>query len=87
MQGVFTRSIQRFDHGKGILSITCGKEGNGQTIAAFHNNHKGALPMWIRETDKPVHWNWVAIFSYSASLAVSLAIWRGVFRAVEHLVK
>ncbi len=47
--------------------------------------------MWIRESDRYVHqnwsWNWVAIFSYSTSLAVSLAIWTGVFRAVEHLVK
>ena len=45
--------------------------------------------MWIRESEKciGVHWNWIAIFSYTASLAVSLAIWRGLFRAVEHLVK
>ncbi len=43
--------------------------------------------MWIRESDRFVHWNWIAIFSYSASLAVSLAIWRGVFRAVGYLVK
>ena len=33
--------------------------------------------MWIHEGDseKCVHWNWIAIFSYAASLAVSLAIW------------
>jgi hypothetical protein len=43
--------------------------------------------MWIRESERYVHWNWIAIFSYGASLALSLAIWRGVFRAVEHLVK
>jgi hypothetical protein len=43
--------------------------------------------MWIRESERCVHWNWIAIFSYTASLAVSLAIWRGLFRAVEHLVK
>jgi hypothetical protein len=41
--------------------------------------------MWIRESE--VHWNWIAILSYGASLALSLAIWRGLFRAVEHLVK
>jgi hypothetical protein len=44
-------------------------------------------PMWIRERDCYVHCNWIAIFSYTASLAVSLAIWRGVFRAIGHLVK
>jgi len=33
------------------------------------------------------NWNWIAIFSYTASLAVSLTIWRGLFRAVEFLVK
>ncbi|HEY1400187.1 MAG TPA: hypothetical protein VF953_01275 [Terriglobales bacterium] len=45
--------------------------------------------MWIHESDRYVHrnWNWIAIFSYTASLVVSLAIWTGVFRAVEHLVK
>jgi hypothetical protein len=43
--------------------------------------------MWIRESERCVHWNWIAIFSYTASLAVSLAIWKGLFRAVEHLVK
>jgi hypothetical protein len=43
--------------------------------------------MWIRESDRYVQWNWIAIFSYTASLAVSLAIWRGLFRVIEHLVK
>jgi hypothetical protein len=41
----------------------------------------------IRASEKCVHLNWIAIFSYTASLAISLAIWRGLFRAVEHLVK
>jgi hypothetical protein len=43
--------------------------------------------MWIREEERYVHWNWIAIFSYTASVAVSLAIWTGLFRAVAHLVK
>jgi hypothetical protein len=43
--------------------------------------------MWIRESDRCVQLNWIAIFSYTASLAVSLAIWRGLFRAVGYLVK
>jgi len=45
--------------------------------------------MWIRESDSyaHAHTNWIAIFSYTASLAVSLVIWRGLFRAVQLLVK
>jgi hypothetical protein len=43
--------------------------------------------MWIRESEMCAHWNWIAIFSYTASLAVSLAIWGGLFRAMEFLVK
>ncbi len=43
--------------------------------------------MRIRQSESCVHWNWIAIFSYTASLAVSLAIWTGLFRAVERLVK
>jgi len=43
--------------------------------------------MWIRESDTSVHWNWIAILSYSASLVFSLAIWKGVFLAVGRLVK
>jgi len=43
--------------------------------------------MWTRDSDRFLHWNWIAIFSYTASLAVSLAIWKGVFRAVGYLVK
>ncbi len=43
--------------------------------------------MWIRESEKSLHWNWIAILSYTASLAVSLAIWRGLFRAVQLLIK
>ena len=43
--------------------------------------------MWIRESERCAHWNWIAIFSYSASLALSLAFWRGLFRAAEHLMK
>ncbi len=43
--------------------------------------------MWTREPEKRVHWNWTVIFSFAVSLALSLAIWRGLFQAVEHLVK
>lgn len=43
--------------------------------------------MWIRESEKYVQLNWVAIFSYTASLAFSLAIWRELFRAVQFLLK
>jgi hypothetical protein len=51
------------------------------------NQNKEPSPMWIRERERCVHWNWIAIFSYSASLALSLAVWRGLFRAAEHLMK
>jgi|HubBroStandDraft_6_1064221.scaffolds.fasta_scaffold2454440_1 hypothetical protein len=43
--------------------------------------------MWTPEEQRCVHWNWTAIFSYAASVAVSLVIWRGVFRALGYLVK
>lgn len=31
--------------------------------------------------------NWVAILSYTGSVAVSLAIWMGVFRVIGHFIK
>ncbi|MFY9645851.1 MAG: hypothetical protein WAK29_11775 [Terriglobales bacterium] len=43
--------------------------------------------MSVRQSDTCIHWNWVAIFSYAASLVVSVAIWKGVFLAVGRLVK
>jgi hypothetical protein len=43
--------------------------------------------MRTREDEGSVRWNWIAIFSYTASLALSVAIWRGLFLAVGHLVK
>jgi len=43
--------------------------------------------MWIRESESSVQWNWIAIFSYAMSAVVSLAIWRGLFLAVERLMK
>jgi hypothetical protein len=64
------------------------KKLNGCIIAP-HQRIKEPSPMWIRADDRSVQrsWNWFAIFSYTASLALSLAIWRSVFRAVEHLIK
>jgi hypothetical protein len=41
----------------------------------------------VRANEECVHWNWIAILSYAGSLAVSLSIWTGLFRAVQHLVK
>jgi hypothetical protein len=67
---------------------------NGLTIANIYQKQfnlgtdfKEPSPMWIRESESYVQWNWIAIFSYTASLAVSLAIWRGVFRAVAYFVR
>jgi hypothetical protein len=31
--------------------------------------------------------NWIAILSYSGSVAVSLAIWIGAFRVIGHFIK
>ena len=41
--------------------------------------------MWIPESDPDI--NWVAILSYAASFAVSLAVWTGVIRGVQYLVR
>ena len=43
--------------------------------------------MWIRANESDVHWNWTAILSYTASEAVRLAIWKGLFLAFGRLVK
>jgi len=34
-----------------------------------------------------IQWNWVAILSHAGSLVVSLAIWAGVIRMIEYLVR
>jgi len=36
---------------------------------------------------KSLHCNWIAIFSYAASLVFCVAAWRGVFWAVGQLVR
>ena len=43
--------------------------------------------MWTRESEKDVRLNWIAIFSYCASLAVGVAVWTELFRAVQRLVR
>lgn len=43
--------------------------------------------MLVRERKRCVVFNWTAILSYMGSLAVSLAIWAAVIRAVQHFVK
>jgi len=43
--------------------------------------------MWSNERRRCDQRKWVVIFSYSVSLAVSVAIWTGVFRAVQYLAK
>jgi len=70
-----------------MFSITCEGGANGQLNAAPSDEARSPPPMRIRESERCVQWNWIAIFSYTASLAVSLAIWTGLFRAVAHLVK
>jgi hypothetical protein len=70
-----------------MFSITCEQSANGQLIAKHQSKLKEPSPMLIHEDERSVHWNWIAILSYTASLVVSLAIWTGLFRAVAHLVK
>jgi hypothetical protein len=43
--------------------------------------------MLIHQTERVFQVNWIAILSYTGSLAASLAIWVGLFRVVEHFVK
>jgi len=43
--------------------------------------------MWRPETEEPMHLNWVAICSFTGSVVLSMAIWVGLFRAYERLVK
>lgn len=80
----FTHLQEAARDGHECLQLVVGGA-NGQVIA--YELHEEPSPMWIRESERCVHWNWIAIFSYAASLAISLAIWRGVFRVVGHLVK
>ena len=43
--------------------------------------------MLVRKGKRAVELNWTAILSYAGSLAISLAIWASLIRAVQHLVK
>ena len=43
--------------------------------------------MWHDETEEQVHLNWTAIFALAGSIVGSLAIWIGLFRAVQFFVK
>ncbi len=59
---------------------------NGVIIANYHAAEEPS-PMWTHERETDVRWNWTAILSYTASVVVSLAIWKGLFLAVGQLVK
>jgi hypothetical protein len=48
---------------------------------------EGVSPMNRRSTDPQFELNWVAIGSYTAAIAVSLAVWFGVVVAVQHAVR
>ena len=43
--------------------------------------------MWRPEPEEPMQLNWVAIFSFTGSVVLSMAIWVGLFRVYEHLVR
>jgi hypothetical protein len=42
--------------------------------------------MWRNDTEE-THPNWVAILSFAGSAAVSFAIWIGLIRVVERVVR
>lgn len=50
-------------------------------------HRKEPPPMSIEQRERSMEVNWVAIFSYTASAGLSVAIWAGIFRLVLHLVK
>lgn len=50
-------------------------------------HRKEPPPMSIEQRDRSMQVNWLAIFSYTASAGLSVAIWAGIFRLVSHLVK
>jgi hypothetical protein len=72
-----------------FLSNFRGTRGNYQDdkklIAA--NAVLGASPMWRNDTEEITHPNWIAIFSFAGSAVCSLAIWVGLIRGVQLLVK
>jgi hypothetical protein len=43
--------------------------------------------MWRNDTEEITHPNWIAIFSFAGSAVCSLAIWVGLIRGVQLLVK
>jgi hypothetical protein len=50
-------------------------------------HRKEPPPMSIEQRDRSMQVNWIAIFSYTASAGLSVAIWAGIFRLVSHLVR
>ena len=63
------------------------READNGPIIAIRQLSEEPSPMWTQDSDRSVQWNWIAIFSYTASLVVSLAIWRELFLAVHFLVR
>ncbi|HUM03955.1 MAG TPA: hypothetical protein VLT90_00745 [Terriglobales bacterium] len=43
--------------------------------------------MWPEDTEQAVHLNWTPILSLTGSIACSLAIWLGLYRAIVYFVK
>jgi hypothetical protein len=41
----------------------------------------------LNEKERPVQPNWIAILSYTGSLVVSLAVWVGLVRILEHFIR
>ena len=45
------------------------------------------FPLWSSEEERRIKVNWVAVLSCAGSLLFSVAIWAGVYRAVEILAR
>jgi hypothetical protein len=43
--------------------------------------------MWRNDTEEVTHLNWMAILSLAGSTVCSMAIWLGLIRMVEHIVR
>jgi hypothetical protein len=43
--------------------------------------------MWRNDTQEATHLNWIAILSFAGSAVFSMAIWVGLIRAIERIVR
>jgi hypothetical protein len=68
--------------GNGLIGVAADKNKGRMIPPCSYANQNPSQDLSRRRagrTEKHVQWNWVAIFSYTASLALSLTIWTTVF--------